>query len=319
MLEEFSNWIVLSLLNIEKGTKLESSLNFFIYDSIKILLLLFVMIAIVGYLRTYISEQKIRQMLSGKRQGLGNLTAAIMGAITPFCSCSSIPVFLSFMKAKIPLGVSFSFLVTSPLVNEYVAIIMLGFFGWKITALYIISGILIGVFSGIVIGKLGLEKYIVQDLMDTNENNKDKIFNTQQERINTGLKDATSIIKSIWLWVFVGIGIAAGIHGFIPEETVMNLIQTGGLLAVPIATLIGVPLYANCAAVVPIAVVLFEKGFPLGTALAFMMGTAALSIPEAIILRRAMRLPLIIAFFSIVTIAIILTGYAFNFIATIIV
>ncbi|MCK5594118.1 MAG: permease [Candidatus Aenigmarchaeota archaeon] len=319
MLEEFSSWIVLSILNIEKGTRLESTLNFFIYDSIKILLLLFVMITIVGYIRTYISEQKIRQLLSGKRQGIGNIIAAIMGAITPFCSCSSIPVFLSFMKAKIPLGVSFSFLVTSPLVNEYVAIIMLGFFGWKITALYIISGILIGVFSGIVIGKLGLERHIVQDLIKTDDNPNEKIFNTQQERINTGLKEAVAIIKSIWLWVFVGIGIAAGIHGYIPEDTVMNLIQTGGIFAVPIATLIGVPLYANCAAVVPIAVVLFEKGFPLGTALAFMMGTAALSIPEAIILRRAMRLPLIIAFFTIVTIAIILTGYAFNILATLLI
>ena len=319
MLEEFSSWIVLSILNIEKGTRLESTLNFFIYDSIKILLLLFVMIAIVGYIRTYISEQKIRQLLSGKRQGIGNIIAAIMGAITPFCSCSSIPVFLSFMKAKIPLGVSFSFLVTSPLVNEYVAIIMLGFFGWKITALYIISGILIGVFSGIVIGKLGLERHIVQDLIKTDDNPNEKIFNTQQERINTGLKEAVTIIKSIWLWVFVGIGIAAGIHGYIPEDTVMSLIQTGGIFAVPIATLIGVPLYANCAAVVPIAVVLFEKGFPLGTALAFMMGTAALSIPEAIILRRAMKLPLIIAFFTIVTISIILTGYAFNIIATLLI
>ncbi|NOQ56368.1 MAG: permease [Nanohaloarchaea archaeon] len=315
MLEEFSSWIVLSILNIEKGTRLESTLNFFIYDSIKILLLLFVMIAIVGYLRTYISEKKIRQLLSGKKQGIGNIIAAIMGAITPFCSCSSIPVFLSFMKAKIPLGVSFSFLVTSPLVNEYVAIIMLGFFGWKITALYIISGILIGVFSGIVIGKLGLEKHIVQDMIETKGNNDEKIFSTQKERIDTGLKEATTIIKSIWMWVFVGIGIAAGIHGYIPEETVISLIQTGGIFSVPIATLIGVPLYANCAAVVPIAVVLFEKGFPLGTALAFMMGTAALSIPEAIILRRAMKLPLIVAFFTIVTISIILTGYTFNFLA----
>ncbi|MBW6461550.1 MAG: permease [DPANN group archaeon] len=316
MLEEFASWIILSLLKVEEGTKLALALEFFIYDSIKILFLLFVMIAIVGYLRTYISEQKIKQMLSGKRQGIGNLTAAVMGAITPFCSCSSIPVFLSFMKAKIPIGISFSFLVTSPLVNEYVAIIMLGFFGWKITALYIMSGILIGVFSGIVIGKLNLEKHIVQDMIDTDIKNSEKIYHTQNERIKTGLTEATAITKSIWIWVLVGIGIGALLHGYIPQEAIIGLIEKGGIFTVPLATLIGVPLYANCAAVVPIALVLFEKGFPLGTALAFMMGTAALSIPEAIILRRAMKLPLIAVFFAIVTISIILTGYIFNLLAT---
>lgn len=319
MLEEFASWIIISLLKVEEGTRLASALEFFIYDSIKILLLLFVMVAIVGYLRTYISEQKIRQMLSGKRQGVGNIVAAIMGAITPFCSCSSIPVFLSFMKARIPLGVSFSFLVTSPLVNEYVAIIMLGFFGWKITALYIISGILIGAFSGIVIGRLGMEKHIIQDIIKTRDKRSEKVYHTHRERIQMGLDEATAITKSIWIWVLVGIGIGALLHGYIPQETVIALIEKGGIFTVPLATLIGVPLYANCAAVVPIAVVLFEKGFPLGTALAFMMGTAALSIPEAIILRRAMKLPLIAAFFAIVTISIILTGYLFNFLATIII
>ena len=163
------------------------------------------------------------------------------------------------------------------------------------------------------------EKHIVQDLMETKDKNPEKVYHTHRERIQTGLGEAVAITKSIWIWVLVGIGIGAILHGYIPQEAVIGLIEKGGIFTVPLATLIGVPLYANCAAVVPIAVVLFEKGFPLGTALAFMMGTAALSIPEAIILRRAMRLPLIIAFFSIVTIAIILTGYAFNFIATIIV
>jgi uncharacterized membrane protein YraQ (UPF0718 family) len=314
LIEQLINSGIVSLLSISKESKLAESLTFFIYDTIKILFLLLIMISLIGYLRTYVSQKKIKEMLSGKKLGIGNIFASIFGAITPFCSCSSIPFFMGFTKAGIPLGVSLSFLITSPLVNEYLAVIMLATLGWKITVAYIIAGILIGVVSGIIIGKMNLENEIEKEFQSIKNNNiKEKIYSNQRERLKFGINEAISITKSIWLWVLAGVGIGAILHGYVPQEFLRSLINKGGMLSVPIATLIGVPLYANCAAIVPIAVVLLEKGVPLGTALSFMMAIAALSLPEAIILRRVMKLKLIAVFFGIVTIGIIILGYLFNF------
>lgn len=312
MVEELIKSGIANLLNIELESKLAESLTFFIYDSIKIIILLFIMIAIIGYLRTYISQKKMKSLLS-KRLGISNFFASMFGALTPFCSCSSIPFYMGFIKAGVPLGVAFSFLITSPLVNEYVAVIMLATFGWKITLAYIIAGILIGVIAGLVIGRLGMEKYIEKDFHPANNKDKEKVYKTQKEKIKFGIDESITIIKKLWLWVLVGVGIGALIHGFVPENFVQTVIEKGGIFSVPIAVILGVPLYANCAAIIPIALVLFEKGFPLGTALAFMMATAALSLPEAIILRKVMKLKLIVVFFGIVTIGIVLLGYAFNF------
>ena len=275
------------------------------------------MIWLIGFVRTYISQETIRKKLAGRKLGAGNFMASLFGAVTPFCSCSSIPLFLSFLDAGIPLGVTFSFLITSPLINEYLVVLMLGFFGWKITLLYIVSGILIGTFSGIVLGRMGLEKYIVEDFKNVKPV-KDEKYANYKERIAFGLDEAKSIVRKLWLWIVVGVGIGALIHNYIPEEAIHGSISKAGVFTVPIATVLGVPMYGSCAAIVPIAVVLFQKGVPLGTALAFMMATAALSLPEAIILRRALRLKLIAIFFGVVTAAIIITGYIFNFMQIII-
>ena len=234
--------------------------------------------------------------------------------VTPFCSCSSIPIFFSFLEADIPLGIAFSFLITSPIINEYLVVLMFGFFGWKITLAYVIGGIAIGVASGIILGKMGLEKYLVSGIFssDLSAFTNGTIYRNLKERILFGVNEALSIVKKLWVWILVGVGIGSLIHNYIPQEAVQGIISKAGFFSVPIATLIGVPLYGSCAAILPIAIVLFQKGFPLGTALAFMMAVSALSLPEAIMLRRAMRMQLIAIFFGITTLAIILIGYAFN-------
>ena len=311
MLQVVVDWFVYSFLGIE--SRLGESLNFFIYDSVKILLLLFFMILIIGFLRTYISQERVKRWLTGRKYGSGNIAASLFGAITPFCSCSSIPLFLSFLEAGVPLGVTFSFLITSPLVNEYLVVIMLGLFGWKITLAYVISGILIGVISGLILGRLKLEKHLVKDLIASKI--KEVSYKNIKSRFNFGLEEATDIVKKLWLWILVGVGIGAAIHNYIPAELIQGLIAKGGIFMVPLAVVLGVPMYGSCAAIVPIALVLFEKGIPLGTALAFMMAVSALSLPEAIILRRAMKLKLIAVFFLVVTLGMIITGYLFNVLA----
>jgi len=314
MLRLIIDWITYSVLGLNPDSRLGGIINFFLYDSVKIILLLFVMIAVIGFIRGYISENKIKEWINRKK-AFGNLFAALFGSITPFCSCSSIPIFLSFIEAGIPLGVTFSFLITSPLINEYLVIIMLGMFGWKITLLYVLSGIIIGALSGLILGNMRLEGYLEKGLVrEVKEAAKEKTYKNVKERVIFGLTEAKSIVKKLWIWILLGVGIGALIHNYIPEETIHGLITKTGLFSVPLAVLLGVPMYGSCAAIVPIAVVLFEKGVPLGTALAFMMATAALSFPEAVILRRAMKLKLIAVFFGVTTVAIIITGYLFNLI-----
>ncbi|MDD5561654.1 MAG: permease [Candidatus Omnitrophica bacterium] len=313
MLQLIVDWLTYSLFKLSPQAKLAQAVNFFIYDSVKILLLLFILISAIGFLRSYLPADKIKQWLAGKKI-FPHFLASIFGAITPFCSCSSIPIFISFLEAGVPLGVTFSFLISSPLINEYLVVLMLGFFGFKITFFYVLSGIIIGVVSGIILGKMKLERYLVKDLIS--QNNQDcfeKDSKGFKGRILFGVKEASTIIKKLWFWVLIGVGLGALIHNFVPQELVRNLISKTGFFSVPLATIIGVPMYGSCAAIVPIAVALFQKGFPLGTALAFMMAVAALSLPEAVMLRRAMQLKLIAIFFMVTTVAIIFTGYLFNF------
>jgi uncharacterized membrane protein YraQ (UPF0718 family) len=311
MLQKIIDWILYGLAGLDPASHAMKSINFFLYDTVKIMFMLFVFIAIVGFFRTYISPIKVRNWLSKKKYGLSNIVASTFGAITPFCSCSSIPIFLSFIKSGVPLGVTFSFLITSPLVNEYLVVLMLGFFGWKITALYVLSGMVLGVVIGVIMGKLGLEKYLEKDIVQSSELKEQKYTNLK-DRLSFGIDESVSIIKKLWIWIIFGVGVGAVIHNYIPSEVIQSVISKGGLFTVPLATILGVPMYGSCAAIVPIAVVLFQKGVPLGTALSFMMATAALSFPEAIILRRAMKLKLILIFFGIVTLGIIFTGYLFN-------
>ncbi len=317
MLHRVSGLFVYSFLQLNPESKLAQALHFFVYDSVKILVLLFSMIAVVGFLRTFISQRKIKHWIAGKKS-LAHVFASVFGSITPFCSCSSIPLFMGFLEAGIPLGVAFSFLVTSPLVNEYVAIIMLGFFGWKITLLYVLSGILIGVMAGMILGRMNLERYLVQGVVSPDTSCvREKIYRTVRDRAVFGVREAMAITKKLWPWILVGVGIGAAIHNYVPEETVHAIISRTGAYSVPLATLLGMPIYGSCAAIVPVAVALFNKGLPLGTALAFMMATAALSLPEAVILRRVMKLRLIALFFGITALGIVITGYVFNFVHTV--
>jgi len=314
MLQLIADWFTFSIFKLDINSRAAQVLNFFLYDSVKIILLLFVMISVIGFLRSFLSQEKIRAWITAKK-GWGNFFASLFGAVTPFCSCSSIPIFISFLDSGIPLGVVFSFLITSPLINEYLVVLMLGFFGWKITLAYVISGMVIGTFAGIILGGMKLEKHIEKDIVPGSGGGEtcDIKFKGAKTRILFGINEAKFVVKKLWLWVLVGVGTGALIHNYVPQEAVQSLVAKTGIFSVPIATLIGVPMYGSCAAIVPIAVVLFQKGFPLGTALAFMMAVAALSLPEAIMLRRAMKLKLIAVFFAITTSGIIFTGYLFNF------
>ena len=294
MLGEFISWLLYSLIKLDSSLKWVESLHFFIYDSLKIVLLLFVMIFVIGFLRTYLPQQKIKKWIGKGKYGLNNLVSSSFGAITPFCSCSSIPIFIGFLEAGIPLGVAFSFLITSPLVNEYLVILMLGFFGWKITLAYVISGILIGVIAGFILGKLRLEKHLVKDLISSKKELKEEVqYDGLRKRIHFGYDEAISISKKLWVWILIGVGIGALIHNYVPSELIQSVIDKSGIFAVPLAVILGVPMYGSSAAIVPIAGILFGKGVPLGTALAFMMSISALSLPEAVILRRAMKIKLI--------------------------
>ena len=312
MLLRFADWLVYGLFGLEKGIRHVDALHFFIYDLMKIFLLLTVLIFLIGVIRTYLPEEKLKQWMS--KGGLwGNFVAAMFGAITPFCSCSSIPLFIGFLKAGAPLGVTFSFLITSPLINEYLVILMFGTFGLNVTILYVAFGMAMGILAGAIIGKMRLEGHLEQDMvapstLSAGEN----AALSFAGRLKFGWTEANSIIRKIWIWIIVGVGIGALIHNYVPQESIHAVMDKTGIWSVPIATILGVPLYGSCAAIVPVAVVLFEKGIPLGTALAFMMAMAALSLPEAVMLRRVMKLSLIGIFFGITTTAIIISGYLMN-------
>jgi uncharacterized membrane protein YraQ (UPF0718 family) len=311
MLLKFADLLVYEWIGLDPESTFGGAVHFFVYDTVKIFLLLAVMIFAIGFIRTYLAEDKLKRWMSAG--GLwGNGVAALFGAITPFCSCSSIPIFISLLKAGVPLGVTFSFLITSPIINEYLVILMANKFGVPITIAYIASGLLIGTIAGAVLGRMKLERFLEKDITTSAPLNDKIVEHTFTSRIRYGYTEALSVIRQIWLWVIIGVAIGAVIHNYVPEETIHSLIEATGIFSVPIATVLGVPMYGSCAAIVPVAVVLFEKGIPLGTALAFMMAMAALSLPEAIMLRRTMRLPLIALFFAITTLAIILTGYLLN-------
>lgn len=314
MLLELANRLVYGWMGMDPASRLGGAVHFFIYDTVKIFLLLAVMIFAIGVIRTWLPEERLKKWMSAG--GIwGNAVAALFGAVTPFCSCSSIPIFISLLKAGVPLGVTFSFLVTSPIINEYLVILMAGEFGLPITLAYVVSGLLIGTFSGAVLGRMKLEGLLESDITGSVHGGEPLIQHTLMTRLRYGWDEAVSVIRQIWVWVLVGVGLGAVIHNYVPRESIHGLMEAAGVFSVPIATALGVPMYGSCAAIVPVAVVLFSKGIPLGTALAFMMAMAALSLPEAIMLRRTMKLPLIAIYFGIAAIAIVLTGYLLNFLA----
>jgi uncharacterized membrane protein YraQ (UPF0718 family) len=314
MLLEFTNQVLHGWLGLDPASRWVGTLHFFIYDSLKIFLLLAGMIFAIGVLRTWLPESRLRRWM-GAHGPWAYLVAALFGAITPFCSCSSLPIFISLLRAGVPLGVTFSFLITSPLINEYLVVLMAAEFGLPITIAYIVSGIAIGLGSGLLLGKLNLEHHLEADMAGTANSMARQEILTWRNRLGHGWRETVQVLRQIWIWVLVGVALGAFIHNYIPQEIIQKAMQATGPFSVPIAALLGVPMYGSCAAIVPVAVVLFEKGIPLGTALAFMMAMAALSLPEAVMLRRVMKLPLIAAFFGITTLAIILTGYLLNALA----
>ncbi|HRZ39584.1 MAG TPA: permease [Candidatus Omnitrophota bacterium] len=313
MLLKFSDFVTYDLLRLIEGSHTAGMVHFFVYDTLKIIMLLFIMISLIGFLRTFLPQNKVKGWLAGKGFA-ANLAAAVFGAVTPFCSCSSIPIFLGFLKGGVPLGVTFSFLTTSPIINEYLVVLMLGYFGWKITLVYVLAGISVGAVVGFAIDRIKMDHLLEEDIVNSQQNGPLEELHLKGfwPRVKFGLGESTLILMKIWKWVLLGVGLGAVIHNFVPRETIQAIMDSTGFFAVPLATLIGVPMYGSCASIVPVAVVLFQKGVPLGTAMAFMMATAALSLPEAVLLRRAMKLKLIFVFFAMVTFYIILIGYLLN-------
>lgn len=313
MFQAFTNWLVYSVFNFDATSKIGSSVNFFVYDTIKIYFLVIIVIAVIAFIRTFFPPHKIKEVLSKQKFGLGNMVAAIFGAMTPFCSCSSIPIFIGFIKAEVPLGIAFSFLITSPLVNEIVFVMMGGLFGWKIAAFYALAGITLGVVVGLILGKMKLENGLILDSGVAGQSlDKDYLPKTLEGKIQFALSESFNTFKKLWWVIALGVGAGAAIHGYVPVNFFRQYLGVDSLWAVPIATLIGIPIYAGCSTVVPIVFALFGQGFPLGTALAFMMSIAGLSLPEAIMLKRVLSMKLLAIFFSVIAAGIMAIGYLFN-------
>jgi len=315
-LQPFTDWLVFSALGMTKGEHLADAIWFFIFEFPKVMLLLTLIIFFVGIIRTYFTPERTRKALEGKKTFTGNIMASMLGIVTPFCSCSAIPLFLGFVEAGVPLGVTFSFLIAAPMINEVAIVLLYGMFGWKVALIYISTGLFIAIFAGWVIGKLKLEKWIEPWVFETKvgQNNMldEKLkFNT---RIISGYDAVKEIVGKVWLYVALGIAVGAGAHGYVPAEFMASLMGKDVWYAVPLSILIGIPLYSNAAGIIPIVSVLIEKGASLGTALAFMMSVIALSLPEIIILRKVLKLPLIVSFIAIVAIGIMIVGFLFNFI-----
>jgi len=307
-----TDWLTYSVFGIIRETLLASAVNFFIFDTIKILLLLFVIIFTVSIIRSFLPPEKIRNILSHEKKYVGNILASLLGIITPFCSCSAVPLFLGFVQAGVPLGTTFSFLVASPMINEVALALLWGMFGWKIALLYIISGLLIAIFSGMVIEKMDVRSLVEEFALNGNGKNLNFPELNWKERIEYAKTYTLDIVKKVWLYVVIGVGIGAWIHGYVPADFLAQYAGSDKWCAVPLAVLIGIPLYSNAAGVIPLVGALTEKGVAMGTALAFMMAVTALSLPEFMILKKVMKIKLIVIFASVVGAGIIFTGYLFN-------
>ncbi|MDA8212725.1 MAG: permease [Clostridia bacterium] len=312
MLQWFADRVVYSLLGLEKGTRLAGALNFFIYDTIKILLLLVVIIYAVSIIRSFFPPEKTKKLLSHKREFFGNIAAALLGVVTPFCSCSAVPVFIGFVESGVPLGVTFSFLISSPMVNEVAIVLLLGIFGWKIAGIYVASGLAVAIAGGIIIGRLKLENQVEDYVYQIKLSDVELPDLTWKDRSDYAFGYVKDILKKVWPYIVVAIAIGGAIHGYAPENFLMKYAGRDNILAVPVAVLIGVPLYSNAAGIIPIVHALMEKGMAVGTVLAFMMAVTALSLPELIILRQVLRPKLIGIFVAIMAVAIVFTGYLFN-------
>lgn len=319
MIQSFADWLVYEIFGLDSATKIGQAVNFFFYDSIKILILLFLISAVMGIINAYFPVDRLRNFLqSHKLYGLDYLLASLFGAITPFCSCSSIPLFIGFVKGGIPLGVTFSFLITSPLVNEVAVAMFLGTFGVKVTVIYVLSGIVLGTIGGIVLGRFRLERFLSPWVIQIQQQS---IAETQAwiadntsfwKRLPDILKDSWGIVRGVLIYVLIGIAIGAGIHGFVPEGFFSDALGSGRWWTVPLAVVLAVPMYSNAAGIIPLIEAFVQKGVALGTAISFMMAVVGLSLPEATMLKKVMTWKLIGIFFGAVTLLIVLSGWVFN-------
>lgn len=312
-MKDFASYVVYDLMHLAKESSLADALNFFIYDTLKIFLLLAVIIFGVSLIRSYFPPDRTKRLLSHKKVFIGNILAALLGVVTPSCSCSAVPLFIGFVEAGIPLGITFSFLISSPMVNEVAVALLWGLFGWKIAALYIGTGLLVSIFAGLIIGRMNLEKWVEEYVFSIRSGGeKESAGPPFSERIRYAGRMTSDILGRVWLFIIVAIGIGGVIHGYVPQEFLAAYAGRGNVLAVPTAVLLGVPLYSNAAGIIPVVYALMEKGLSMGTVLAFMMAVTALSLPEMIILRKVLKKPLLALFAGIMTVTITAVGYLFN-------
>jgi len=315
-LQEITDFIVFRLLKMTPDKHLTETIRFFIYEVPKVLMLLVLIIFLVGFIRTYFSPEKTRKALEGKPLLIGNIMASLLGIVTPFCSCSAIPLFLGFVEAGIPLGVTFSFLIAAPMINEVALVLLIGLFGWKVALIYVLTGLSIAIVSGFVLEKLKLKRYVADWVYKTHakQSLEEEGAMTFQQRISAGSIVVKEIVGKIWIYVLIGIAVGAGAHGFVPDEFLAGALGSQNWYSVPLAILVGIPLYSNAAGIIPIVSVLIEKGVTIGTALAFMMSVIGLSLPEIIILKKVLKWQLIGIFIGVVAVGIVIVGLIFNYI-----
>jgi len=314
-LSPFAKWFTFSLLTLSPGSRLTSAIEFFVFEAPKVLMLLTLVVFAVGIVRSFFTPERARRILAGKRESAGNVLASLLGVVTPFCSCSAVPLFIGFVTSGVPLGVTFSFLVSAPMVNEIALVLLYGLFGWKIAVLYAGTGLAIAMISGWVIGRLGMESYVEAWVyaapMDGEEQGDSENF-SWRDRVHFGLGSVRDIVGKVWPYVVAGIAVGASIHGYVPENFMAGIMGAGAWWSVPLAVLIGIPMYSNAAGIIPIVQALLGKGAALGTVLAFMMSVIGLSLPEMIILRKVLKVRLIATFAGVVGVGILIVGYLFN-------
>ncbi|MDD3079777.1 MAG: permease [Paludibacter sp.] len=315
-LQPATDWITDDLLKLTKGAHFTETFRFFIFEVPKVMLLLVLIIFAVGIVRSFFTAERTRKALEGRKTFTGNVMAAALGIVTPFCSCSAIPLFLGFVESGIPLGITFSFLIAAPMINEVAVILLYGLFGWQTALIYVVTGLFVAIIAGWIIGRLKLEKWVEPWVYEIQTGEQDENLEklTFETRIGMGFDAVKEIVGKVWLYVVLGIAVGAAAHGYVPEEFMASLMGKTTWYSVPLSILIGIPLYSNAAGIVPIVSVLIEKGASLGTALAFMMSVIGLSLPEMVILRKVLKLPMILTFIAIVGTGIMLVGFLFNYV-----
>lgn len=309
-----AKWIAFSILKLQPETKLGESIVFFLYDTPKVIMLLVLVVFGVGIIRSFFTPEKTRKLLQGKKEWVGNIMAATLGIVTPFCTCSAVPLFIGFVEAGIPLGVTFSFLVSAPMINEVALVLLFELFGFKVAGLYVTTGLLIAIFSGLVIGKMHLEKSVEDWVYEIRANGAEVVEEdlTFSDRITYATGEIKNIVGKVWPYILAGIAIGALIHGYVPTNLMAGIMGKKAWWSVPLAVIIGVPMYSNAAGIIPVVGALLEKGASLGTVLAFMMAVIGLSLPETIILRKVLKMKLIAIFIGVVATGILIVGYLFN-------